>query len=123
MNTTTENKIVVGVWPTLVYRDGQAALKFLTEGLGFTQVCLYPGETEGSIAHSELAWPAGGGVMVGSVGRQSEPDDFSWLADHPQSVYLVVDGDPDACWRERSPPVRSSSAGCRTRTTGRAASP
>jgi uncharacterized glyoxalase superfamily protein PhnB len=96
MNTTTENKIVVGVWPTLVYRDGQAALTFLTEGLGFTQICLYAGETEGSIAHSELAWPAGGGVMVSSAGRSDEPDDFSWLADHPQSVYLVVDGDPDA---------------------------
>jgi uncharacterized glyoxalase superfamily protein PhnB len=94
MNTTTENKVVVGVWPTLVYRDGQAALKFLTEGLGFTQVCLYAGDSEGSIAHSELAWPAGGGVMVSSAGRKSEPDDFSHLADHPQSVYLVHD-DPD----------------------------
>ena len=94
MNTTTEQKIVVGVWPTLVYRDGQAALKFLTEGLGFTQICLYAGDTEGSIAHSELAWPPGGGVMVSSVGRQREQDDFSWLAEHPQSVYLVHD-DPD----------------------------
>ena len=95
MNTTTENKIVVGVWPTLVYHDAHAALKFLTEGLGFTQVCLYAGETEGSIAHSELAWPAGGGVMVSSTGRKEEPDDFSSLADHPQSVYLVVEDDPD----------------------------
>ncbi|MGW1346465.1 VOC family protein [Kribbella sp. NPDC002412] len=95
MNTTTENKIVIGVWPTLVYHDGQAALKFLTEGLGFTQVCVYAGDAEGSIAHSELAWPAGGGVMVSSAGRSRQPDDFSWLADHPQSVYLVVDGDPD----------------------------
>ncbi|MFI7060786.1 VOC family protein [Kribbella sp. NPDC050124] len=95
MSTSTENKIVVGVWPTLVYHDGHAALKFLTEGLGFTQVCLYAGDAEGSIAHSELAWPTGGGVMVSSVGRSHVPDDFSWLADHPQSVYLVVDGDPD----------------------------
>ena len=29
MNTTTEKDIVVGVWPGLIYRDGQAALKFL----------------------------------------------------------------------------------------------
>lgn len=92
---TTGNKIVVGVWPTLVYRDGQAACKFLTEGLGFTQICLYAGDAEGSIAHSELAWPAGGGVMVSSTGRTNEADDFSWLADHPQSVYLVVEDDPD----------------------------
>ena len=42
MNTTTKDT-VIGVWPTLIYRDGQAALKFLTEGLGFTLVASYPG--------------------------------------------------------------------------------
>jgi uncharacterized glyoxalase superfamily protein PhnB len=31
----------IGVWPTLVYKDGQAALKFLTEGLGFTLIASY----------------------------------------------------------------------------------
>ncbi len=61
---------MIGVWPTLIYRDGQAALKFLTEGLGFTLVASYPGAAEGSIAHAELAWPAGGGVMVSSIDAQ-----------------------------------------------------
>lgn len=96
MNTTT-NDTVIGVWPTLIYRDGQAALKFLTEGLGFTLVASYAGSAEGSIAHSELAWPAGGGVMVSSIDRDAGPKDFDKLAEQAASVYLVCD-DPDALW-------------------------
>ncbi|MEV6412698.1 VOC family protein [Kribbella sp. NPDC051718] len=96
MNTTT-NDTVIGVWPTLVYRDGQAALKFLTEGLGFTLVASYAGVAEDSIAHAELAWPAGGGVMVSSLGRNAVPNEFDHLADQVQSVYLVC-ADPDALW-------------------------
>lgn len=82
---------VIGVWPTLVYRDGQAALKFLTEGLGFTLVASYPGVAAGSIAHAELSWPAGGGVMVSSRDRNAEGNEFDGLADQLSSVYLVHD--------------------------------
>ncbi|TCC66130.1 glyoxalase [Kribbella pittospori] len=94
MNTTTEQQTVIGVWPTLVYRNGPAALRFLTEALGFTEVSSYPGIGEGSIAHAELAWPTGGGVMVSSSDRSEEPNEFDKLADQQQSVYLVHD-DPD----------------------------
>lgn len=96
MNTTTSN-IVTGVWPTLIYRDGQAALTFLTEGLGFTVAVSYPGVAEGSIAHAELTWPAGGGVMISSLDRNPEPNEFDRFADQVQSVYLVCD-DPDGLW-------------------------
>lgn len=82
---------VIGVWPTLVYRDGQAALKFLTEGLGLTLVTSYPGQAEGSIAHAELSWPAGGGVMVSSRDRNAEENEFDRLAEQLSSVYLVHD--------------------------------
>jgi uncharacterized glyoxalase superfamily protein PhnB len=85
----------VGVWPTLVYLDGSAALQFLTDGLGFELVASYPGAAEGSVAHAELTWPAGGGVMVSSTDAQSEPNEFTLLVDQAQSVYLVHD-DPDA---------------------------
>jgi uncharacterized glyoxalase superfamily protein PhnB len=82
----------IGVWPTLVYKDGPAALRFLTEALGFEKIAEYAGETEGSIAHAELRWPAGGGVMV-SAGR--DPDnEFTVVAEGVSSVYLVSD-DPD----------------------------
>lgn len=89
--TDTATGAVIGVWPTLVYREGQAALKFLTEGLGFTLVESYPGVAEGSIAHAELSWPAGGGVMVSSRDRNSEENEFDRLADQLSSVYLVHD--------------------------------
>ena len=93
MNTTTEQQ-TIGVWPALIYRDGQAALKFLTEGLGFTLVASYPGAADGSIAHAELAWPSGGGIMIGSVDAKSDPDEFTALGDRIQSIYLVHE-DPD----------------------------
>lgn len=100
----TKNQTASGVWPILVYRDGQAAHKFLIEGLGFTLVTSHPGNAEGSVAHSELAWPTGGGVMVSSIDRNSEPNDFDRLADQANSVYLVHD-DPDALFE------RATSAG------------
>ena len=43
MNSMTEQKAVIGVWPGLHYRDGQAALKFLIEGLGFSLIGLVIG--------------------------------------------------------------------------------
>jgi uncharacterized glyoxalase superfamily protein PhnB len=86
--------IVTGVWPTLVYANGQAALEFLTEGLGFTLTASYAGAAPGSIAHAQLTWPAGGGVMVSSSDAKEEPDEFSAFADRSQSVYLVHQ-DPD----------------------------
>lgn len=96
MNTTTEHKQnVIGVWPGLQYRDGQAALKFLTEGLGFTVIASYPGVAEGSIAHAELSWPTGGGIMLGSADAKAEPDEFTALTEQRQSVYLVH-ADPDS---------------------------
>jgi uncharacterized glyoxalase superfamily protein PhnB len=94
MNTVTD-KFVIGVWPGLHYRDGQAALKVLTEGLGFTVLASYPGVAEGSIMHAELSWPTGGGIMLGSADAKAEPDEFTALADQRQSVYLVHN-DPDA---------------------------
>ncbi|TDU86933.1 putative glyoxalase superfamily protein PhnB [Kribbella voronezhensis] len=89
-----DTKNVTGVWPTLVYANGQAALKFLTEGLGFTLTASYAGAAPESIAHAELAWPTGGGVMVSSADAKDTSDEFSAFADRTQSVYLVHD-DPD----------------------------
>ena len=80
------------VFPTLVYEDGPAAIRFLVEALGFEQTALYPGETEGSIAHAQLSWPPGGAVMLSS-GRGAD-DEFGDLANRTMSVYLVSD-DPD----------------------------
>jgi uncharacterized glyoxalase superfamily protein PhnB len=88
----TQPKTAAVVWPTLRYRDAPAAIRFLVEAFGFEETAVYPGETEGTVAHAELRWPGGGGVMLGS-GRAD-----STIADLPPgtgSIYIVTD-QPDA---------------------------
>ncbi|WP_405485521.1 VOC family protein [Nocardia sp. NBC_00511] len=80
------------VWPTLVYRDPKAAISFLEQAFGFETVACYEnGET---VAHAELAWPGGGGIMLGGVREDSA------LACQPPgagSVYIVT-AEPDALY-------------------------
>lgn len=79
------------LWPALRYRDAPAALRFLVEAFGFVEVVSYAGADDGTIAHAELAWPEGGGLMLGSVLPTSA------IADVPPgtgSVYVVT-SDPD----------------------------
>lgn len=77
------------VWPTLAARDARALMTFLTEVLGFVEVVAYA-DDDGVVQHAELAWPAGGGVMMGQQrpggeGRATPSGSFS--------AYVVV---PDA---------------------------
>jgi uncharacterized glyoxalase superfamily protein PhnB len=91
---TTSIRTHPGVWPTLSYRDGEAALRFLIDVIGFTEVAVYRGGEDRPIAHAELAWPDGGGVMFGS-----EPEAKRWSgpagAPGTSSAYLSTD-DVDA---------------------------
>jgi uncharacterized glyoxalase superfamily protein PhnB len=59
---------------------------------GFEEVVVYPGEDDNSVAHAELRWPTGGGVMLGSY-----RDDGLHSAPGNGSVYIVVE-DPDALY-------------------------
>ncbi|MEV6010590.1 VOC family protein [Streptomyces sp. NPDC051976] len=53
------------VWPTLRAKDARALIRFLVEGFGFEESAVYG---EGDIVHhAELAWPEGGGIMLGSA--------------------------------------------------------
>ena len=78
-----------GVWPTLRARDARALIKFLTEALGFEATVVYADGDQ--VHHAELAWPAGGGIMLGSdresAVRVTRPGQFS---------AYVVTADPDA---------------------------
>ena len=78
-----------GVWPTLRARDARALIKFLTEALGFEATVVYADGDQ--VHHAELAWPAGGGIMLGSdresAARVTRPGQFS---------AYVVTADPDA---------------------------
>ena len=79
-----------GVWPTLRANDAHGLIKFLTEALGFEATAVYAeGDT---VHHAELAWPPGGGVMLGSA----RPGDSHRVTSPGNFSAYVVTGDPDA---------------------------
>jgi uncharacterized glyoxalase superfamily protein PhnB len=69
MTTTSTTRTTV--WPTLIYRDAPAALRFLSEAFGFEESLVVPGDADGIVAHAEMRWPLGGGIMLGSVRSDS----------------------------------------------------
>jgi uncharacterized glyoxalase superfamily protein PhnB len=78
------------VWPALTYRDAAAAIRFLQCAFGFQERLVVPGESGRDVAHAELRWHGGGGVMLSSgvrVGRLGQPASGG-------AVYIVTD-DPD----------------------------
>jgi uncharacterized glyoxalase superfamily protein PhnB len=83
------------VWPTLTYRDAAAAIRFLRSAFGFQERLVVPGWSGDDVAHAELRWPGGGGVMLRSdraaAGRPTEPA-------FAGAVYVVTD-DPDALYQ------------------------
>ena len=52
------------VWATFHARDAHAMLDFLTNVFGFEATAVY--EDGDRIAHAQLNWPEGGGIMFGS---------------------------------------------------------
>ncbi|MGW4645904.1 VOC family protein [Kitasatospora sp. NPDC004289] len=80
------------VWPSLRAADAPALIRFLVEAFGFEETAVYAdGDT---VHHAQLSWPAGGGVMLGSV-RGGEDDPWP-LRPGTFGAYVVVTGDPDA---------------------------
>ena len=82
------------VWPTLCYRDAPRALAFLAEAFGFEQRAAYARPDDASIIeHAEMRWPGGGGIMLGTAGK----DDGAFGRRIPgnDAVYVVCT-DPDA---------------------------
>ena len=59
------------VWPTLWAQDAPALIRFLTEAFGFEETVVYADGDQ--VHHAELAWPEGGGIMLGSA-RPSDGD-------------------------------------------------
>ena len=80
------------VWPTLRARDARALIRFLVEVLGFQETVVY---AEGDlVSHAELAWPPGGGIMLGSVRN----DDLRAMQPGTFAAYVVTD-EPEALYR------------------------
>ena len=88
------NNNQTSVWPILTYRDARAAIAFLTKAFGFEERAVYAREDDPSVVeHAELRWPLGGGVMLGTAGKDDSP--FGRREPGNDSVYVVCD-DPDA---------------------------
>ncbi|MFF1375565.1 VOC family protein [Streptomyces sp. NPDC058308] len=52
------------VWPGVQAQDAPALIDFLVDTVGFLRTAVY--EDGGRVAHAQLDWPEGGGVMLGS---------------------------------------------------------
>jgi uncharacterized glyoxalase superfamily protein PhnB len=89
---TADSKIPAPqVWPTLRAKDARGLIRFLVDAFGFEETAVYgDGDT---VQHAELAWPLGGGIMLGSV--KNDPDDKWPVAPGSTGCYVVTD-DPDA---------------------------
>ncbi|HVM01165.1 MAG TPA: VOC family protein [Acidimicrobiales bacterium] len=88
----TSTTIATSVWPCLNYQDAHRAIAFLTEAFGFAATAVYEGGPERPVAHAELRWPGGGGVMLGSANPSG--NEFERLPTGAASTYVVCD-DPD----------------------------
>ena len=88
--TTTDTKTPPPqVWPTLAAHDARALMSFLTGVFGFVEVVAYT-DDEGVVQHAELAWPTGGGLMMGQ--KRPGTDDRA-TSSGSFAAYVVV---PDA---------------------------
>jgi uncharacterized glyoxalase superfamily protein PhnB len=91
MSTSTNSP---AVWPILSYRDARAAIDFLTKAFGFEERAVYANDDDPSLVqHAEMRWPLGGGIMLGSSGKDDSA--FGHRAPGNDAVYVVCD-DPDS---------------------------
>ena len=71
MNTTeTKTTPAPTVWPTLQAHDAHALIDFLVNTVVFVKTAVY--EDGDKVAHAQLDWPEGGGVMLGSYKPDGE---------------------------------------------------
>ena len=83
------------VWPTLRCRDAAVLIEFLEEAFGFVPTAVYrDGE---AIAHAQLDWPEGGGVMLGDVRPGTQ-----WSQEPGGGGAYVVCADPDGIYERAS---------------------
>jgi uncharacterized glyoxalase superfamily protein PhnB len=91
------------IWPCFAYRDAHAAIRFLVEAFGFVETLVVPEQDGRAVAHAELRWPEGGGVMLGSFVDGGDTP-FERQPAGVGNVYVVTD-QPDALF------ARSTAAG------------
>jgi uncharacterized glyoxalase superfamily protein PhnB len=83
------NPPLPSIWPGLVYADAPAAVRWLCDSFGFVEVLVVPGSSDGVVEHAQLSWPEGGGIMLGSAGRDG--NEFSQRPTGTGSTYVVTE--------------------------------
>jgi uncharacterized glyoxalase superfamily protein PhnB len=91
---TDQNDIPLpAVWLTLRARNARDLIRFLVDAFGFEQSVVF-GDGD-QVAHAELLWPLGGGVMLASAGDApdgSRGEDDPWaLRPGSAGAYVVTD--------------------------------
>lgn len=89
---TPENAPPPTVWPTLQARDAHALIDFLVDTFGFRKAAVYADGDQ--VAHAELAWPEGGGIMLGS-----HKPDAEWSREPGTCGTYVVTDQVDALYK------------------------
>ncbi|MQA95692.1 MAG: glyoxalase [Streptosporangiales bacterium] len=86
--STHENGPAPTVWPTLQAKNAHALVDFLVDTVGFLKTAVYADGDQ--VAHAQLDWPEGGGIMLGShmPGRD-------WSREPGTAGMYVVTADPD----------------------------
>ena len=82
-----------GIWAAINSDDAPAMIRFVVDVLGFTEELVVPGADPSVVVHSQLHWPEGGVVQVGSANRPGNV--FSERAVGQQSLYVIT-ADPSA---------------------------
>ncbi|MFH8605923.1 VOC family protein [Streptomyces sp. NPDC018029] len=75
------------IWPALQAEDALALIDFLVGTVGFLRTAVY--EDGGRVAHAQLDWPEGGGIMLGSY----DPESAAAACGKPgtSGAYVVTD--------------------------------
>ncbi|GAA4058957.1 VOC family protein [Streptomyces shaanxiensis] len=83
---TTQTQRAPSVWPTLQAHDAPALIDFLVGTVGFRRTAVY--QDGDLVAHAQLDWPEGGGIMLGS----HKPGSASWsLQPGTFGAYVVTE--------------------------------
>lgn len=84
------------VWPTLQAHDALALIDFYVSAFGFERTAVYADGD--SVAHAQLDWPEGGGIMLGSYA----PDHVWSREPGTLGAYVVTDRVEDLYARVRA---------------------
>ena len=76
------------IWGAVNATNAPAMIRFLVDTLGFTEQLIVSGENPDIIEHSQLHWPDGGVIQVGSANRPGNP--YSAKPIGALSTYLIT---------------------------------